>query len=120
MTGDTHPIRFYQYSLEALLTIQPGNEAALIATAEFCQIKAFAGLAVSQASGSNILERVEPHYARAERLNAAAFAMQDKRLIRQDYAAMLRRCLTGVPLGWAGRQGGGGGGESGGILEQKN
>jgi hypothetical protein len=38
--------------------------------------------------GSNILARVEPHYARAERLyDAAALALQDERHIRQDFAA---------------------------------
>lgn len=79
-----------QYSLEALLTLHPDNETKLIATRETWQIKAFADLAASQAAGSNILARVEPHYARAERLYAAALDLQDELLIRMDYAKMLR------------------------------
>jgi WD40 repeat protein len=79
------------YDLYHLLDQQPGNEKALIATGEVWQIKAFADLAAAQAGGSNMLEKVAPQYARAERLYVAALALQDERLIRRDYAAMLRR-----------------------------
>jgi len=41
-------------------------------------------------AGSNILSRVAPHYARTARLYAAALALQNEELIRQDYAKMLR------------------------------
>jgi WD40 repeat protein len=80
-----------KYNLAALLTLQPGNDTKLIATGEVWQIKAFADLAASQASGSNILARVESHYTLAERLYTAALALQDERLIREDYASMLSR-----------------------------
>ncbi|MFN0036949.1 MAG: NACHT and WD repeat domain-containing protein [Saprospiraceae bacterium] len=79
------------YNLENLLDQHPDNEQKLLATREVWQIKAFADLAAAQAGGSNILTRVTPLYARAERLYAAALALQDERLIRQDYAKMLRR-----------------------------
>jgi len=79
-----------QYNLEALLDQKPGNIDALLATREVWQIKAFADLA-AQAGGSNILSKVEPSYARADRLYAAVLALQDEKLIRMDYAAMLRR-----------------------------
>ena len=79
------------YSLEALLDQQPDNEQQLIATGEVWQIKAFADLHANEAAGSNILEKVAPQYARADRLYAAALALQDEPLIRQDYAGMLRR-----------------------------
>jgi WD domain, G-beta repeat len=78
-----------QYNLDALLTQHPDNEQKLIATREVWQIKAFADLAASQAAGSNILSRVELHYGRADRLYAAALALQDELLIRMDYAKML-------------------------------
>ncbi len=80
-----------QYNLDALLTQHSDNEQKLIATKEVWQIKAFADLAASQAGGSNILSKVEPIYARADRLYAAALALQDELLIRMDYAKMLRR-----------------------------
>ncbi len=80
-----------QYNLESLLDLHPDNEQKLLATREVWQIKAFADLAASQAGGSNILSKVEPSYARADRLYAAALALQDEKLIRMDYAAMLRR-----------------------------
>ncbi|MFN0212776.1 MAG: WD40 repeat domain-containing protein [Saprospiraceae bacterium] len=79
------------FSLEKLLDQHLGNEQKLIATREVWQIKAFADLAASQAGGSNILSKVEPIYAPAERLYAAALALQDELLIRMDYAKMLRR-----------------------------
>jgi hypothetical protein len=43
--------------------------------------------------GSNILARVEPHYARAKRLYDVPTLVsgQDEVFIRQNYAAMLRR-----------------------------
>ncbi len=84
-------LQLQQYTLESLLDIHPDNEQKLIATNETWQIKAFADLAASQAAGSNILAKVEPSFTRAERLYAAALALQDERLIRQDYANMLRR-----------------------------
>jgi hypothetical protein len=80
-----------QYHLETLLDQHPDNEQKLIADREVWQIKAFADLAAAQAGGSSILARVAPLYARAERLYAAALALQDELLIRQDYAKMLRR-----------------------------
>jgi uncharacterized protein with WD repeat len=80
-----------QYNLDALLTQHPVNEQKLIATREVWQIKAFADLAASHAGGSNILAKVAPIYARADRLYAAALALQDEQLIRKDYAKMLRR-----------------------------
>ena len=80
-----------QYNLETLLDLHPNNEAKLIATGEIWQIKAFADLAAAQAGGSNVLSKVSPSYARAERLYAAALALQDELLIRMDYANMLRR-----------------------------
>lgn len=80
-----------QYKLETLLDQHPDNEQRLIATGEVWQIKAFADLHANEASGSNILEKVNPQYARAERLYAAALALQDEPLIRRDYADMLRR-----------------------------
>ena len=79
------------YNLDALLDQHPGNEQKLIATGEVWQIKAFADLAAAQAGGSSVLARVAPLYARAERLYAAALALQDELLIRMDYAKMLRR-----------------------------
>ena len=79
------------FNLESLLDQHPDNEQKLLATREVWQIKAFADLAAAQAGGSNILSRVEPPYARADRLYAAALALQDEKLIRMDYAAMLRR-----------------------------
>lgn len=79
------------YGLEKLLDQKSGNEQKLIASGELDQILSFANLAASQASSSNILSRVEPHYARADRLYAAALALQDEALIRMDYAKMLRR-----------------------------
>ena len=80
-----------RFNFEDLLDQRLNNESKLIATHETWQIKAFADLAASQAAGSNILPRVEPHYARADRLYAAALALQDEELIRMDYANMLRR-----------------------------
>jgi WD40 repeat protein len=79
------------YSLESLLYIHPDNEQKLLATREVWQIKAFADLATAKADGGDILARVEPSFARADRLYAAALALQDEELIRQDYAHMLRR-----------------------------
>lgn len=79
------------YNLQDLLDQHPDNEQKLIATGEVWQIKAFADLHAKEAAGSNILEKVNPQYARAERLYAAALALQNELLIRQDYAAMLRR-----------------------------
>ena len=78
-----------QYNLDALLDQQPSNEAALIATKEVWQITAFADLYAQQAAGSNILARVEPLYARAARLYAAALQLQEEGYIRQKYRAML-------------------------------
>jgi WD40 repeat protein len=80
-----------QYNLYTLLSLHLDNEDKLINSGEVWQIKAFADLSASQAAGSNILSRVEPHYARADRLYAAALALQDEELIRMDYAKMLRR-----------------------------
>lgn len=80
-----------QYALESLLDIHPDNEQKLLSTREVWQIKAFADLAAAQAGGSNILSKVEPSYARADRLYAAVLALQDEKLTRLDYAAMLRR-----------------------------
>jgi WD40 repeat protein len=79
------------YGLEGLLDQLPGSEDRLIATGEVWQIKAFADLHAKEAAGSNILEKVNPQYARAERLYAAALALQDEAATRQDYAEMLRR-----------------------------
>jgi len=79
------------FSLEKLLDQHPNNEQKLIATREVWQIKAFADLAASHAGGSNILSKVEPIYARADRLYGASLALQDEPLIRMDYAKMLRR-----------------------------
>ncbi len=79
------------YNLQDLLDQRPDNEQKLIATGEVWQIKAFADLHAKEAAGSNILEKVNPQYARAERLYAAALALQDEPLIRQDYAIMLLR-----------------------------
>ena len=58
---------------------------------EVWQIKAFADLSANQAKGSNILEKVLPHFERADRLYTAALALQDEEIIRQDYARLLRR-----------------------------
>jgi len=80
-----------QYNLESLLDQRTENETLLISTRDVWQIKAFADLAASQASNSGILAKVEPYYVRAERLYAAALALQDDVLIRQAYALMLRR-----------------------------
>ena len=80
-----------QYGLESLLDLRPDNEQKLIDTRETWQIKAFADLAAAQAAGSNILAGVEPYFARADRLYAAALALQDEPTVRQAYAAMLRR-----------------------------
>ncbi len=93
-TGPQAPLllpQLQQYNLESLLDLHPDNEQKLIATRETWQIKAFADLAAAQAAGSNVLARVEPHFARADRLYAAALALHDEPLIRQDYAALLRR-----------------------------
>ena len=79
------------FSLEKLLDQHPGNEQKLIATRDVWQIKAFADLAASKAGGSNILSKVAPIYARAERLYSAALDLQNELLIRMDYAKMLRR-----------------------------
>jgi len=79
------------YNLETLLDLHPDNEAKLIATREVWQIKAFADLAAAQAEGSNVLSRVEAPYARANRLYAAALAIQDEPLIKMDWAKMLRK-----------------------------
>lgn len=77
-------------NLETLLDLHPNNESKLIATRETWQIKAFADLAAQQAAGSNVLSKVATPYARANRLYAAALALQDEPLIRMDYAKMLR------------------------------
>lgn len=79
-----------KYNLQNLMNLKPENENLLIDTKEVWQIKAFADLDASEAVGSNILERVEPLYARADRLYAAALDLQDEELIRMDYAKMLR------------------------------
>ena len=79
------------YNLETLLDLHPDNEAKLIATREVLQIKAFADLAAAQAGGSNVLSRVEAPYGRANRLYAAALALQDELLIKMDWAKMLRK-----------------------------
>ena len=79
------------YNLETLLDLHPDNKAKLIATREVWQIKAFADLAATQAGGSNVLSRVEAPYGRANRLYAAALALQDELLIRMDWAKMLRK-----------------------------
>jgi WD40 repeat protein len=80
-----------QYNLESLLDQQAGNETRLISTGDVQQIIAFADLASAQASGSNLLAQVEPHYSRADRLYAAALHLQDSEVIRQEYSRMLRR-----------------------------
>src|SRR5690606_13931143 len=79
-----------KYHLQNLLNLRPENEAKLIATKEEWQIKAFADLDASEAAGSNILERGEPLYARADRLYTAALELQDEELIRRDYSKMLK------------------------------
>ena len=84
-------VQLASYNLESLLDLHPDNEAKLIATREVWQIKAFADLAAAQAGGSNVLSKVDAPYARAERLYAAALALQDEPLIRMDYAKMQRR-----------------------------
>ena len=84
-------IQLASYNLETLLDLHPDNEAKLIATREVWQIKAFADLAAAQAGGSNVLSRVEAPYARANRLYAAALALQDELLIKMDWAKMLRK-----------------------------
>lgn len=80
-----------KYHLENLLDLNPENESILIATKDFWQMNAFANLSLSQAEGSNVLEKVAPHYARAERLYAAALAVENEPLIRRNYANMLRQ-----------------------------
>ena len=85
------PAQLDAYDLENLLDLRPENEALLIATGDQVQIKAFADLAAAQATGSNVLASVEPHFARAERLYAAALNLHDEPTVRQDYAAMLRQ-----------------------------
>ncbi len=78
-----------QYNLQTLLDQHSDNEAKLIATKEVWQITHFADLYANQAQGSNILTRVEPLYARADRLYAAALRLQEEAYIRQNYQAML-------------------------------
>ncbi|MBK6997433.1 MAG: hypothetical protein IPH31_21935 [Lewinellaceae bacterium] len=90
LAGLTLP-QLQAYNLELLLDFHPDNETKLIATREVWQIKAFADLAAVQAAGSTILSNVEPSFARAERLYAAALALQDEVFIRENYADALRR-----------------------------
>ncbi|MBK8045228.1 MAG: hypothetical protein IPK21_22820 [Haliscomenobacter sp.] len=83
--------QLFAYDLQDLLDQHPDNEQKLIATGEVWQIKAFADLHTNEAAGSNILTKLNPHNARANRLYTAALALQDEPLIRRDYSAMLRR-----------------------------
>lgn len=84
-------LQLFAYNLQDLLDQHPDNEQKLIATGEIWQIKAFADLHAREAAGSNILEKVNPQYACADRLYTAALALQNEPLIRRDYAAMLHR-----------------------------
>ena len=90
LAGLTLP-QLQAYNLELLLDFHPDNETKLIATREVWQIKAFADLAAEQAGSSTVLVKVEPSFARAERLYAAALALQDEVFIRENYADTLRR-----------------------------
>ena len=79
------------YGLQRLLDIAPDNESGLIATGEAFQIADFADLTAGQATGSDLLRKVEPSYARAARLYAAALQLQDEPGIRRKYLALLDR-----------------------------
>ncbi len=83
-------VQLQAYNQENLLDQKPGNEAKLIATDEVWQITAFADLYANQARGSNVLVRVEPLYARADRLYTAALALQDELFIREKQEYMLQ------------------------------
>lgn len=80
-------------NLETILELHPDNEQKLIATGEAWQIVHFAELTENQArNGIPTLTRVEPLYARADRLYSAALALlPGERYILEAQSAMLRR-----------------------------
>ena len=80
-----------EFGLDALLDQYPANEQKLVASGEVWQIVYFAERYDHQTRGIGILDRVDPLYARADRLYTAALVLQDERYIRKKHAAMLKR-----------------------------